>query len=65
MKENATLPSGHTGVFRAKDGRHWEAYVMEEDLVLLGVFKTIRAAVEARAKYWRRRKRRRTFHQKR
>lgn len=52
-QEIAALPSGHVGVYRAKDGKRWEAYVMERDLVLLGVYSTIRAAVAARAKYWR------------
>jgi len=48
----APLPSGHVGVYRASNGKGWEAYVMEKDLVLLGVYPTIRAAVAARAKYW-------------
>jgi hypothetical protein len=43
---------GHVGVYRASNGKGWEAYVMEKDLVLLGVYPTIRAAVAARAKYW-------------
>jgi hypothetical protein len=53
-REIAALPSGHVGVYRADDGKRWEAYVMEKDLVLLGVYRTIRAAVAARAQYWRR-----------
>jgi hypothetical protein len=53
MREIAALPSGHVGVYRADDGKRWEAYVMERDLVLLGVYATRRAAVAARAKYWR------------
>jgi hypothetical protein len=52
FKEIAALPSGRVGVYRASDGKRWEAYVMEKDLVLLGVYSTIRAAVAARAKYW-------------
>ena len=52
-KEIAALPSGHVGVYRAPDGRRWEAYVMEKDLVLLGVYATKREAVEARIEYWR------------
>ena len=55
-KEIAALPSGHVGVYRAPDGRRWEAYVMEKDLVRLGVYATKREAVEARAEYWRARK---------
>jgi hypothetical protein len=51
-REIAALPSGHVGVYRASDGKRWESYVMEKDLVLLGVYPTIRAAVAARAKYW-------------
>jgi hypothetical protein len=48
----APVPSGHAGVYRAADGKRWEAYVMEKDLVLLGVYATIRAAVAARTEYW-------------
>jgi hypothetical protein len=52
IKEIAALPSGHVGVYRADDGKRWEAYVMERDLVRLGVFASKRAAVAARAQYW-------------
>jgi hypothetical protein len=52
FKEIAALPSGHVGVYRADDGKRWESYVMERDLLLLGVFASKRAAVAARAKYW-------------
>lgn len=55
FKEIAALPSGRVGVYRARDGKRWEAYVMERDLKLLGIYPTIRAAVAARAKYWRER----------
>jgi hypothetical protein len=51
-RTTAPLPSGHAGVYRADDGKRWEAYVMHGDLKLLGVYPTIRAAVAARAKYW-------------
>jgi hypothetical protein len=52
-RDAAPLPSGHAGVYRADDGKRWEAYVADGgDLVLLGVYPTIRAAVAARAKYW-------------
>jgi hypothetical protein len=52
-KEIAALPSGRVGIHRANGGG-WEAYVMgEDDLVLLGVYASVRAAVAARAKYWR------------
>ena len=51
-REIAALPSGHVGIYRADDGKRWEAYVMERDLVLLGVYPTVRAAAAARAKYW-------------
>jgi hypothetical protein len=49
-KEIAALPSGHVGVYRA--GSQWEAYVMKDNLVRLGTYATKRAAVAARAKYW-------------
>jgi hypothetical protein len=53
FKEIAALPSGHVGIYRADDdGKQWEAYVMERELVLLGIYPTKRAAVAARAKYW-------------
>jgi hypothetical protein len=57
FKEIAALPSGHVGVYRADDGKGWEAYVADvvkgkPDLILLGVYATKRAAVAARAKYW-------------
>ena len=51
-REIAALPSGHVGVYRTNDGKRWEAYAMERDQVLLGVYPTKRAAVAARAKYW-------------
>jgi hypothetical protein len=57
-KPAAPLPSGHAGVYRADDGKRWEAYAMEKDLVRLGVFATKRAAVAARAKYWKAKERR-------
>lgn len=52
FEETAPLPSGHVGIYRADDGKRWEAYVMERDLVLLGVYPTKRAAIAARAQYW-------------
>jgi hypothetical protein len=59
FKEIALERSGHVGVRRAKDRKGWEAYVMgEDDIVLLGVYPTIRAAVAARARYWRAKERR-------
>jgi hypothetical protein len=62
----AALPSGHVGVYRAGDGKRWEAYVMgKNDLVLLGAYATIREAAAARAKYWKakeRGKQRKTQH---
>jgi hypothetical protein len=51
-REIAALPSGYVGIYRASDGKRWEAYVMERELVRLGVFATKRAAVAARRKYW-------------
>lgn len=52
------VPSGHAGVYRAEDGKGWEAYVMKPgDLALLGVFKTIKEAAAARAAYWTRQRR--------
>jgi hypothetical protein len=51
-EKTTTVPSGYVGVYRADDGKRWEAYVAERDLVLLGVFATRRAAAVARAKYW-------------
>ena len=51
-QEIAALPSGHVGVYRANDGKRWEAYVMKRALVLLGVNPTKRAAIAARANYW-------------
>ena len=51
-KPAAPLPSGHAGVYRASDGKRWEAYVMEKDLVLLGAYATKREAADARARYW-------------
>jgi hypothetical protein len=58
FREIAALPSGHVGIHRAPDGRRWEAYVMERDLILLGVYATKHAAVTARAKYWKAKERR-------
>jgi hypothetical protein len=52
MKEIAALPSGYVGVYRAPDGKRWESYVMEKDLVRIGVFATKREAAKARAEYW-------------
>jgi hypothetical protein len=57
-REIAALPSGHVGVYRADDGKRWEAYVMEDDLLLLGVYATKRAAVAARVQYWNAKERR-------
>lgn len=57
-REIAALPSGHVGVHRASDGKGWEAYVMDKDLVLLGVYPTIRAAAAARVEYWKAKKHR-------
>jgi hypothetical protein len=54
----APLPSGHVGVYRANDGKRWEAYVMEKDLVRLGTYATKRAAITARLKYWKAKERR-------
>jgi hypothetical protein len=54
-RESTALP---VGVYRASSGKGWEAYVMERDFVLLGVYPTIRAAVAARAKYWKAKERR-------
>jgi hypothetical protein len=54
-KEIAALPSGYVGVHRA--GKRWEAYVIEKDLILLGVYATKPAAVAARAKYWKNKER--------
>jgi hypothetical protein len=52
-KKIGVLPSGHAGVYRADDGKRWEAYVAEKkNLRLLGIYPTIRAAAAARAKYW-------------
>jgi hypothetical protein len=53
MTKRSPLPSGHAGVYRADDGKRWEAYVADKgDLILLGIYPTIRAAATARAKYW-------------
>jgi hypothetical protein len=57
LEKTATLPSGYVGVHRADDGKGWEAYVLEDDLVLLGVYPTRRAAATARAKYAKERRR--------
>jgi hypothetical protein len=49
-KDIAALP---VGVSRAENGKGWKADVLErKGFVLLGVYPTIRAAVAARAKYW-------------
>ena len=58
FREIAALPSGHAGIYRAPDGRRWEAYVLDKDLTLLGVYATKQAAVTARAKYWKAKERR-------
>jgi len=55
FKEIAALPSGRAGVYR--EGRRWAAYVVEDDLVRLGDYPTIRAAAIARTKYWKARTR--------
>jgi hypothetical protein len=62
-EKTTTLPSGYIGVYRASGGKGWEAYVADvvkgkPDLVLLGVYPTIRAAVAARTKYWKVKERR-------
>jgi hypothetical protein len=51
-REVAALPSGYVGVYRADDGKRWEAYVMDNGLVRLGAYATKRAAAAARAEYW-------------
>jgi hypothetical protein len=49
-KRNVALP---VGVYPDKNGKGWKADVLErKGFVLLGVYSTIRAAVAARAKYW-------------
>ena len=58
FKEIALEPSGHVGVQRARNGKGWEAYVLDKDVTLLGVFATKRQAVAARAKYWKAKDRR-------
>jgi hypothetical protein len=51
----AVLPSGRAGVYRASDGKRWDAYVLDkDDLILLGTYATIRAADAARDEYWKR-----------
>jgi hypothetical protein len=48
------------GVSRAEDGKRWKAEVLErKGFIALGVYPTIRAAVAARAKYWKAKDRRR------
>jgi hypothetical protein len=65
-REIAALPSGHVGIYRADDGKGWEAYVMPgRALVLLGVYASKRAAVAARAKYWKAKDRATVQHGKR
>jgi hypothetical protein len=52
-RKSRPAPSGHVGIYRADDGKRWEAYVMPgRTLVLLGVYTSKRAVVAARAKYW-------------
>lgn len=51
-KNSAPLPSGYDGVYRANDGKRWEAYVLDKKLKSLGVYATARAAAAARAEYW-------------
>jgi hypothetical protein len=47
-------PTRYVGVYRTDDGRRWQAYIMgRDDLVPLGDYATARAAVAARAEYWR------------
>jgi hypothetical protein len=49
MAKRSPLPSGYAGVYRADDGKRWEAYVADRgELILLGVYPTIRKAVAAR-----------------
>jgi len=56
-KEIAALPSGYVGVYRAADGKRWEAYVADRNrLLLLGIYNTKRAAAAARVKYWKTKK---------
>jgi hypothetical protein len=50
--KHAVLPSGRAGVYRASDGKRWDAYVLDTDLILLGTYPSIRAADAARDKYW-------------
>lgn len=57
----AMTESGHVGVTRAADGKRWEAYVLvmgKDEPVLLGTYPSIRAAVAARAQYWKAKERR-------
>jgi hypothetical protein len=51
----APLPSGFVGVYRADDGKRWEAYVNDPELVCIGVFNTPKQAANARTKYWEKR----------
>jgi hypothetical protein len=45
-------PTRYVGVYHV--GKRWQAYVMgRDDLVPLGDYATARAAVAARAEYWR------------
>jgi hypothetical protein len=52
-KRKYPLPSGHAGVYRSRDGKCWEAYVLTgRAMRRLGAYASIRDAVRARAKYW-------------
>jgi hypothetical protein len=54
QRRTADIFTKHAGVFRRGDA--FEAYVLpsaRKGMVLLGVFNSERAAVAARAKYWR------------
>jgi hypothetical protein len=57
-RKAAVLPSGQAGVYRSGDGKSWDAYVADSvkgkpELIPLGTYPTIAAAVAARTKYWR------------
>jgi hypothetical protein len=55
LRQDAPLPRGYAGVYRADDGKRWEAYVSNPDvpgkdgLIRIGVFNTPRQAAKARA----------------
>jgi hypothetical protein len=55
-REIAALPSGRAGIYRASDGKRWEAYILDKTLVRLGVYATKRAAIAARQRYWKKAK---------